>query len=194
MSDLIVMSSQVGNVLVDDELVEFLGAGAIDAAIGHLRLGGGWCLACGATIHHVEDVSLIVHATSVGAKVAFVHMRCGPPQLLDARRNRRAAIAMDTYFKDRCGDAQAFVAYRSDPAPRGMLVVTQQATVKSWVDNGELVSPWLDLCLTAGLVPIAPDVLDAVPELVDGWALRVDGHGDLVCSTPLGDLYDVRPE
>jgi hypothetical protein len=51
----------VGDVLVNDELVEVLGQDTIDAAIGQSRLGDGYCPAWEAQMYHVEEVSLVVH-------------------------------------------------------------------------------------------------------------------------------------
>ena len=160
MAELTVMSPQVGGVLVSEELVEFLGDGTIDAAVGHLRLGGGHCWSCNAKIHHTEDVSLVVHKTAAGGRVGFLHFRCGPPQLLDVSRNRRAAIAMGRYLRERSTDAQAFVVVRSYPSPHGVLVVSLDASLSARAENGDLMTPWLDNALRAGFVLLAPDVFD----------------------------------
>ena len=193
MPDLTVMSAHVGDVVASEEVVELLGVAMVDTAVGHLRLGGGRCWACHGKIHHTDDVSLVVHETAAGGKVGFVHFRCGPPQLIDNRRNRRAAIAMDRYLKERSTDAQAFVVARNYPSPHGMLVVSPEVGPSVIAENGELLNPWLDLSLTAGFAPLAPDVLDAAPDTVEGWNLRMEGSS-VVCEAPGGRLFDGRLE
>ena len=183
------MSSQIGEVLVSEELVEFLGTDTIDAAVGQLRLSGGNCWSCEGTIHHVDDVSLILHKTPVGGKIGFLHLRCGPPQILDSGRNRRAAIAFESYFRDRSTDAQAFAVVRNYPYPHALLVVSQEASFSAREENGDVTSPWLNLCIEAGLITLCPDVFDASPALVDGWSLRIEGD-KVVCGSPRGPLYE----
>lgn len=116
-------------------------------------------------------------------------MRCGPPQIIDDRRNRRAAIAMARDMKERSTDAQAFVVVRGFPAPYGLLVVSPDASFSARAENGELLSPWLDLSLRDGFAPLAPDVFDATPDEVEGWTLRVEG-GNVVCGSSDGALFD----
>lgn len=193
MPELTVMSGHVGGVYVSEELVEFLGAGSIDDAITHLRLGGGSCWACEARIHHTDDVSLAAHKTPAGARVGFIHFRCGPPQLRNDRRNRRAAIAMDHFIKERFSDVQAFVAFRNHASPQGVLVVSPGTPLAARADNDEAVSLWLDLSLGTGLIPIAPKVLDTEPGLVEGWSLRIEGP-NIVCQSPRGRFFEGKLE
>ncbi|HZT96402.1 MAG TPA: hypothetical protein VFB34_06150, partial [Chloroflexota bacterium] len=189
MAELTVASRRVGDVLVSEDLVELLGAEHIDAAVNQLRLNGGNCWACEGGIHHPDDVSLVVRVTAVGGKTGFIHMRCGPPQILDERRNRRAAIAMSKYLLERGTDAQAFAGVRSYPAPHSMLFVSLEAPVSATAENGERTSPWLDLLLGDGLQLLPPDVFDAQPQIVDGWTLRIAGS-NVTCQTPRGALSE----
>ena len=189
MSQLRVISDTVGNVLVDEEQVELLGAAAIDAAVGHLRLGGGRCWCCGGTIHQVDDVSLVVKTTAASGIAGFIHMRCGPPGIMDLRRSRRAALALERYTKSRSSDVGAFAGYRMWRTPHVSLVVSAEFGVTLRAESGDLVNPWLELALTAGFdLILNSEVLDATPECVDGWSLRVEGDV-LTCDTPDGALY-----
>ena len=107
MAELAAISRQNGEVLLAEELVEFLSNDAIDAAIEQLRFSGGHCWSSHGKIHHSGDVSLIVHKTPAGGKVGALHFRCGPPQIIDSGRNRRATIAFDRYIQDRSHGATA---------------------------------------------------------------------------------------
>jgi hypothetical protein len=71
--------------------------------------------------------------------------------------------------------------------------VSLEAAFSSRAENGDLVSPWLDTCLEAGLSPMAPDVFNVAPELADGWSLRIEGEV-VVRNSPLSALYDGRLE
>lgn len=193
MPELTVMSDHVGDVYVSEELLDLLGAGAIDSAIAHLRLGGGHCWACNEKIHHTDDVSLVVHKTPAGGRVGFIHFRCGPPQLRNERRNRRAAIAMERYIRERSTDAQAFVVFRNYASPQGVLVVSLETPVAQRTHNDEPVSPWLDLSFQDGFIPLAPEVLDAEPEAVEGCNLRIEG-ANVVCQSPRGRLFEGKIE
>lgn len=188
MGELTVASSLVGEVLVSEELIDVLGDEAIDIAVGQLRLSGGKCWSCGLKIHHVEDVSLVVNETAVGGHVGFIHLRCGPPQIHNSRRNRRAAHAFDRYMRDRSSDAQAFTVVRNYPHPHGVLVISLQAPITTKAENGDVVNPWFNMALEAGMIPLAPDVFDADPEPAEGWSLQVVGD-DVVCDSPIGRLY-----
>jgi hypothetical protein len=94
MPDLRVISPHVGDVLVSQELVELLGEDTIHSAVSQLRVGGGHCPACKSRLHHVEDVSLVVHETAAGGSVGFIHMRCGPshPGLYDGPLEFRRCV------------------------------------------------------------------------------------------------------
>ena len=189
MSELVVRSRKVGEVFVDGGHLDQLGNDLIGAAIDHLRLGGGRCWVCQRTIRPSDDVSLVVDQTSAGARLGFLHYRCGPPQLHDRRRDRRAAIAMARYLKNRAAEVQAFALFRSYPFPRAVLVVSQEAAVPARTENWELTNPWLALNLEMGLTLVAPQVEDASPDEVEGWTLRIEGS-KVVCETPRGALYD----
>lgn len=189
MSELDIISSTFGEVLVSEELIELLGGEAIDAVIRQLRLGGGRCWICRTTIHPVDDVSLVAHLTAAGRRAGFVHLRCAPPQVIDRRRNRRAALSLERHMKERMTDAQAFAGCRDYPAPHAFLVVSSEVCLAVRTESGDLLNPWLDLLLENGLeLMMGPDLLGATPARADGCSLRVEG--DLVtCDAPNGAIY-----
>ncbi len=127
-----------------------------------------------------------------GGTVGFIHRRCGPPQIIDRRRNRPAAIAQHHYLAECVTDAQAFAATRNYPSPHVMLVVSPSSPMAVTTDNGEAIKPWLDVALEAGFVPVAPAVVDAAPEVLRGWSLRIDGDDTVVCDSPKGPVVLLR--
>ncbi len=188
MEELAVASEHVGGVYVIDRHVELLGADAIDRVVLHLRLNGGQCWLCGGRLHRIDDVSLVVDETALTGILGFIHYRCGPPQISDRRRNRRAAIERDAFREDGSTDAQAFASLRNYPAPHAALVVSQQMVPFAMVDNGDTISSWFDSVLAAGLDLIAPDWMDAVPAQLDEWTLQIEGDR-VVCGLKDHPLY-----
>ncbi len=189
MGKLSVVSNTHGEVVASEELLELLGEETIDALVGQLRLGGGSCAQCRATIHNVEDVSVVATLTAAGARASFVHLRCAPPQIIDNRRNRRAALAHDQYMKERVSDAQAFAGCRDHRAPHAFVVVSFEVALSERTESGDLVNPWIGLMLENGFeLLMEPDLLDAAPDRVEGWGLRVEGD-TVTCDSPMGALY-----
>jgi len=92
-------------------------------------LSGGKCWDCGEPIRAIDAVSLIAHLAPVGTWTGFLHFRCGPPQILDARRDRRAALRMADYLAEVSSDVQGFVVVRNYPAPHGVLVVSPETPI-----------------------------------------------------------------
>ena len=51
-----------------------------NAAVLHLRTGGGNCWDCKGVIRSRDNVSLVLHLTSAGGRVGFAHYRCLSPR------------------------------------------------------------------------------------------------------------------
>lgn len=173
----------------NEDLVDLLGKEVIDAAYAQLRLGGGTCWGCSSKIRGTDDVSLIAHTAPTGGRIGFIHVSCGPPQIIDSHRNRQAAIQMNRYIENRFLDVQAFVMGREYPSPHGLLVVSPESGFTYKTENGETINPWLTTWLEAGFALLAPDVLDATPAIVEGWSLRVEG-GKITCGSSEGALFE----
>jgi hypothetical protein len=169
-----------GSVAVNEELIELLEADTIDNFVDHLRMSGGTCWDCRKPIRARDAVSLIVHLTQIGSRVGFLHFRCGPPQILDGRRSRRAALRLEDYLAEISSDVQGFVVVRSFPAPHAMLVVSPETPIAAVLETGDNKSFFLESVLEHGFLPIGPDVLDAAPELLPGWTVDLR-EGLLVC-------------
>jgi hypothetical protein len=179
---------RLGKVAVTEELIERLGGDVINAAIAQLRMSDNGCWKCGMPMRAEDDVSLVAQTTSVGGRVGFVHMRCAPPQLIDTRRSRRAALAFDRYFESASSDVPGFMIVRDYPAPHGLLVVSAESGIKARGEDGETLSPWLELLFSKGFVPVVPDVFDAAPEPSDGWVVEVQGE-TVRCGTQTMALF-----
>lgn len=117
-----VKSKPLGGIYVSDDVDDLIDADDIKDAVNHLRMGGGDCWECRQATHVGDEVSLIAHLTPTAAMLGFAYYGCAPPQLVDDRRNRRAALAMRRYIDERSSDVQAFAMIRSDPPPHGLLV------------------------------------------------------------------------
>jgi len=167
-------------VAVSDELTELLGSDDLGAAVLHLRSGGGNCWDCHGVIRSRDDVSLLVHLTSAGRRIGFAHLRCVPPQVIDDRRSRRAAVRMSQYLSEVSSDVQGFVAIRRHPSPHGVLVVSPTVGITARDEDGDHANPWLDQAFEHGFVPIGPDVLDAATTPLASWQIDVTG-GHVVC-------------
>lgn len=191
MQRLLVETSKVGFVAVSEEVEELLEANEINSAIEHLRMGGENCWVCPGSIRPSDDVSLIVQLAPTGCRLSFTHFKCAPPQIVDDRRNRRVALAFDRYLGERSADAQAFALWRNFPSPHAVLVVSQETPMRTRADNGDSVQPWLNRTLEEGFSLIPPDVLDADPEELPGWSLRVEGR-NVICGSIDGALYEGR--
>lgn len=114
-----------------------------------------------------------------------------PPQVLDDRRSRRAAIHMEQHLLERSTDVQGFVVVRRWPDPHGVLVVSLETPLRGREGDGDSVSPWLDLRFEQGFAPVAPDVMDVRPALLPD--LHVDVVGELLtCGT--GDRLLISAE
>lgn len=146
-------SNPNGSVFASEDVAELIEVDEIDAAIDHLRMGGGDCWECRQPIQTPDDVSFIAHMTPNAARLGFAHFRCIPPQLIDERRSRRAALFMQRYLLERSTDSQAFVLFRSEPTPRGMLVVSPETGMRARNENGDSAMPWLDLLCERGFMP-----------------------------------------
>lgn len=182
-----------GSVAVDEELIELLGSEAIDNLVSHLRMGGGTCWDCEKPILPVDAVSLIAHLTPLGTRTGFLHFRCGPPQIMDDRRSRRAALHMADYLAEVSSDVQGFVVVRSYPAPHGVLVVSPTTPTSARTETGDGTNLWLGFVLKQGFLPVAADVMDAIPELLPGWTIDFR-HGLLVCGTNAGQERRTGPD
>jgi hypothetical protein len=174
-----------GSVAVDEELIELLGSEAIDSLVAHLRMSGGTCWDCDKPIRAADAVSLIAHLTPLGARAGFLHFRCGPPQIMDGRRNRRAALHMADYLAEVSSDVQGFVVVRNYPAPHGVLVVSPETPIGARTETGDGMNLWLEFVLKQGFLPVAPHVMHATPELLPGWTVDFR-DGMLVCSADEG--------
>lgn len=187
----------LGRVAISDELTELLGSDDVEAAVLHLRAGGGNCWYCHEVIRSRDDVSLIVHLTSAAGRIGFAHLRCVPPQVIDDRRSRRAAVRMSQHLSEVSSDVQGFVAIRGHPSPHGVLVVSPTVGIAARDEDGDHANPWLDQAFEHGFVPIGPDVLDAGTSPLAGWQIDVTGDhvvcGDGERSLITGDL-SIPPE
>lgn len=163
-------------VLLSDEVLGQIGLDDLDDALDHLDGAGGRCWDCQRPIRPDEAVSVLVHMTATSSRMGFAHAGCVPPQVLDRRRNRRAALRSNEYLQDRSTDVQAFVVYREYPAPKAMLVVSPEVAVRFRPDGGEVASPWLDWLCAAGFGPVAPDILDAQPDHISEWEVDIEGE------------------
>lgn len=177
-----------GGVFVDEDLVELLEPGDIDDAIEHLRMAGGNCWTCHGRIELSADVSLVAHATSVGLRAGFVHFACAPPQLIDDRHNRRAAIRMNGRLADMASTVQGFVALKKYPAPHGLLVVSPESVMRAREQNGDVTSLWFGLVLEQGFSLAAPDLMDVVPDLLEGWTVDISVDGIFTCGDGTSEL------
>jgi hypothetical protein len=144
-------------------------------------MGGGNCWTCRGRIEVSDEVSLVAHATGVGLRVGFVHFRCAPPQFIDDRRNRRSAIQMRGRLADMASTVQGFVALRKFPAPHCLLVVSPESMMRAREENGEVTSLWFGEVLEQGFSLAASDLMDVVPDLLEGWVVHISVDGMLTC-------------
>ncbi|HTW97599.1 MAG TPA: hypothetical protein VMD59_02420 [Acidimicrobiales bacterium] len=89
---------------------------------------------------------------------------------------------MEQYLAERSTDVQGFVVLRSSPEPHGVLVVSPETPLRAREEDGDSVSPWLDLLLKQGFVPVGPDVMDVRPARLPDWRVDVV-DGFLTCGT-----------
>ncbi len=156
-------------------------------------MGGGICWKCHQAIRQNEGVSLIAHLTSFASRLGFLHSRCGPPQVLDHRRNRLEALRAANHLREVSSDVQAFVAVREYPAPHGMLIISPETPRQLQGESGDLMSVWLNDVFEHGFTLAMPDVLDATPDDIPGWEIRaIDGL--LTCASNDETLFEGTPE
>lgn len=179
---------ELGQVLVNTELIKLLGGEVINDAVDHLRMGGGRCWACRHPIHPTDPVSLVAQRTGAHDRLGFVHLLCAPPQILDDQRSRRRSIAAEKSVQEGFESAQAFALGRDHRKPHCLVVVSPETTVRVRQEEGEVVSPWLAELCREGFVPVAPDVIDVVPPMLENWTIRFTG-GELTCGPPDRPLY-----
>ncbi len=188
MPELSIITNRTGDIWVSEDVIDVLGRDGVESLVDQVRYTGAACRNCGSSVRPDEGWCVVVRQTAVGAAAGVVHHRCGPPQVLDQRRNRTASISFARYEDDRAQDVQAFPAVRSDPAPRALFVVSQVAPFRARTESGKWVSPWFAGCLEAGFTLLAPPVLDAVPNFIDRWTLSVEGSV-VTCGPPADALY-----
>lgn len=115
---------------------------------------------------------MVMEVTAVGTRLGFVHASCGPSQVRDHRASRRAAIAAADSFKEAGTDMSAFLAFRSSPYPRAMVILSSPSPI-TYVhrEGNESIAGLMPFLLASGMHVLAPPVADAVQPLDRGWAI-----------------------
>jgi hypothetical protein len=148
---------------VSDELRSQAGR-RVGEAITVLRTSGADCWHCRRQIRQTHPANLVMEVTAVAMRLGFVHASCGPSQVRDSRSNRKAAIRAAEKLRDSGTDMSAFLAIRTSPSPRAMVVLSSPSPVIRVSPEGdESVAELMPYLLAAGMQPLGPATLRSIP-------------------------------